>query len=174
MSKKKTKVEERIEALCANHRFSTTVVYWKAVKILSRYRDIRNLPIPVTKNSEEITEKTTGLIREKFIRTYIKKEWAKTGSLDYILCDMLSIEYADDIINAVFDRMSRLKFHVDEYRPIIFHNFLSPTELADEDILLEVGLSRSSYYRKKKEAITLFGILVWTEMLERCELAVNM
>ena len=174
MSKRKSKVEARIEALCANHRFSTTVVYWKAVKILSRYRDIRNLPIPVTKNSAEITEKTVGLIREKFIRTYIKKEWAKTGSLDYILCDMLSIEYADDVIEAVFNRMNRLGFYVDEYRPIIYYNFLSPTELADEDILLEIGLSRSSYYRKKKEAITLFGILLWTEMLERCELAVNM
>ena len=87
---------------------------------------------------------------------------------------MLSIEYADDVIEAVFNRMNRLGFYVDEYRPIIYYNFLSPTELADEDILLEIGLSRSSYYRKKKEAITLFGILLWTEMLERCELAVNM
>ena len=115
-----------------------------------------------------------GLIRDKYIKTYIKKEWLKTGSLDYILCDMLSIEYADDVIEAVFDRMNRLGFYVEEYRPIIYYNFLLPTEMADEDILLEINLSRSSYYRKKKEAITLFGILLWTEMLERCELAANM
>lgn len=59
---------------------------------------------------------------------------------------------------------------MDEYRPIIYYNYLLPMEMADEDILLEIGFSRSSYYRKKKEAITLFGILLWTEMLERCQL----
>lgn len=42
----------------------------------------------VTKNTEEITEKTIKLIREKFDKTYVKKECAKTGSLDYILCEM--------------------------------------------------------------------------------------
>ena len=170
MSKRKTKVEVRIETLCSSHRFSTTVVYWKAMKILSRYRDIRNLPVLITKNSKEITEKTIGIIRDKFTKTYIDKEWATTGSLDYILSDMLSIEYADDVIESVFDRMNRLRFYVDEYRPIIYYNYLLPMEMADEDILLEIGFSRSSYYRKKKEAITLFGILLWTEMLERCQL----
>ena len=174
MGKRKTKVEERIETLCANHRFSTTVVYWKAVKLLGRYRDIRNLPIIVTKDSEKITERTVGLIRDKFFMSYVRKECAKTGSLDYILSDMLSIEYADDVIEAVFMRMGRMGFVVDEYRPIIYYNFLSPKIWVDEEILLEIGISRSSYYRKKREAITLFGILLWTEMLERCELAVNL
>ena len=93
MSKRKSKVEARIEALCANHRFSTTVVYWKAVKILSRYRDIRNLPIPVTKNSAEITEKTVGLIREKFIRTYIKRNGQRLGAwiIFYVTCSVLNM-----------------------------------------------------------------------------------
>ena len=173
MGTRKTKVEARIEALCEHHGFSTTVVYWKAIKILGRYRDIRNMPVIVTKNSEEITEKTKQLIREKFFKAYVRKECANTGSLDYILSDMLSIEYADEVIEAVFARMARMGFSEEEYRPIIYYNFLHPTELADDDIMLEIGLSRSSYYRKKKEATTLFGILLWAEMLERCDLAVN-
>lgn len=172
MGTRKTRVEARIEALCEHHGFSTTVVYWKAIKILGRYRDIRNMPVIVTKDSEQITEKTKQLIREKFFKSYVRKECAKTGSLDYILSDMLSIEYADEVIEAVFTRMDRMGFVVEEYRPIIYYNYLHPTVLTDENIMLEVGLSRSSYYRKKKEATTLFGILLWAEMLERCDLAV--
>ena len=174
MGQRKTKVQARIEALCANHRFSATVVFWKSVKILGRYRDIRNLPVMVTKDSNLIAEKTKSLIRDKFFKSYVRKECAKTGSLDYILSDMLSIEYADDVIDAVFERMVSMNFPAEEYRPIIYYNFLHPVELSDEEIMIEIGLSRSSYYRKKKEAITLFGILLWSKMLERCELAVNL
>ena len=50
--------------------------------------------------------------------------------------------------------------------------FLRPVELSDADIRLEVGMSKTTYYRKKKEAITLFGILLWNIMLERSNLAV--
>ena len=174
MGTRKTKVEARIEALCEHHGFSTAVVYWKAIKILGRYRDIRNMPVIVTKDSEQITEKTKQLIREKFFRSYVRKECAKTGSLDYILSDMLSIEYADEVIEAVFERMKKMGFPEDEYHPIIYFNYFHPTEMADDDIMLEIGLSRSSYYRKKKEGTILFGILLWAEMLERCELAVNL
>ncbi len=171
MEHRVTKDAERINTLCEHSRFSPTVVYWKSEKILSRYRDIRSLPTMVTKNTEEITEKTIKLIREKFDKTYVKKECAKTGSLDYILCEILNIEYADEVIETVFMRMQQMLFRVDEYRDIIDKIFLRPVELSDADIRLEVGMSKTTYYRKKKEAITLFGILLWNIMLERSNLA---
>ncbi len=108
MGTRKAKVEARIEALCANHRFSTTIVYWKAIKILGRYRDIRYLSVMVTKDSEQITEKTKSLIRDKFFKSYVRKECAKTGSLDYILSDMLSIEYAC-FLQAPFGKSCKVK-----------------------------------------------------------------
>ena len=168
MEHRVTKDAERINTLCEHSRFSPTVVYWKSEKILSRYRDIRSLPTMVIKNTEEITEKTIKLIREKFEKSYVKKECAKTGSLDYILC----IKYADEVIETVFMRMQQMLFRVDEYRDIIDKIFLRPVELSDADIRLEVGMSKTTYYRKKKEAITLFGILLWNIMLERSNLAV--
>ena len=172
MEHRVTKDAERINTLCEHSRFSPTVVYWKSEKILSRYRDIRSLPTMVIKNTEKITEKTIKLIREKFEKSYVKKECAKTGSLDYILCEILNIEYADEVIESVFMRMQQMLFRVDEYRDIIDKIFLRPVELSDADIRLEVGMSKTTYYRKKKEAITLFGILLWNIMLERSNLAV--
>lgn len=172
MERKRTKDAERIYILCEHSRFSPTVVYWKSEKILSRYRDIRNLPTMVTKNAEEITEKTIALIREKFHKTYVEKECSKTGSLDYILCEILNLEFADEVIDAVFTRMQQMLFHVDEYKDIIDKIFLRPFEASDTDIRLEIGMSKTTYYRKKKEAITLFGILLWNIMLERSHLAI--
>ncbi len=170
MNNRKSRVEERIELLCEHSRFSPTVVYWKSEKILSRYRDIRNLPTIVTKDANVIKEKTISLIREKFDMTYVKKDCANTGSLDYILCEILNLEYADEVIDIVFARMQQMKFRVDEYRDIIDKKFLRPLELSDQDILAEIGMSKTTYYRKKKEAITLFGILLWNIMLERSNL----
>lgn len=172
MKFRKTNVDERIEALCEHSRFSPTVVYWKSERILSRYRDIRNLPTIVTKDAGEIRNKTIALIREKFHKSYVEKEGSKTGSLDYILCDILNLEYADEVIDAVFNRMQQMKFRVEEYRDIIEKNFLRPLELPDSEILIEIGMSKTTYYRKKKEAVTLFGILLWNIMLERSSLAV--
>ena len=170
---RKTRVWRRIEALCGKCHFSPTVVYWKSERILSYYRDIRNLPTVMTHDAQMIKDKTTELIREKFHKVYVEKKCSLTGSLDYILSDILSLEYADDVIEVVFERMNDMSFCTEEYRPIIEYNFLYPDELPDDDIQIEVGMSRTSYYRKKKEAIILFGILLWNVMLERSALAIH-
>ena len=170
MGQRKTKEEQRIEALCDQRKFSPTVVYWKAYKILGRYRDIRTLPAIITTDVELFREKAICMIRDKFYKCYVEKKCAVTGSIDIILSDFLSLEFADDIIEHVFERMHAMKFTADEYRPIIEYNFIYPEQLPDDQIQCEIGMSRASYYRKKRLAIILFGILLWNEMLEYCGL----
>ena len=46
--------------------------------------------------------------------------------------------------------------------------FLRPVELSDADIRLEVGMSKTTYYRKKKEAITLFVMILVTPGQHSC------
>ena len=125
----------------------------------------------ITRNEEEIREKALSPVREKFHKCYVEKKCERTGSIDHILSDFLSLEFADKVIEMVFDRMRRMRFSVDEYRPIIEYNFIYPEQLPDDQIQYEIGMSRSSYYRKKKDAIVLFGILLWNVMLEYCGLA---
>ena len=82
MGQRKTKEEQRIEALCDQRKFSTTVVYWKAYKILGRYRDIRTLPAIITTDVELFREKAICMIRDKFHKCYVEKKCAVTGSID--------------------------------------------------------------------------------------------
>ena len=173
MEKRRTRSTIRIEMLCEQNHFSPTVVYWKSKKILGRYRDIRNLPAINLRTEEEITDKTIKLIRQKFKKSFVDKKCAYTGSLDYILNDILSLEYADDVIEEVFERMSAMNFEVEEYRPLIEYNFLYPDEISDVEIMEEIGMSKTSYYRKKKDAINLFGIVLWNTMLERSSITMS-
>ncbi len=172
MEQRRTRSTIRIEGLCELSHFTPDVAYRKSKKILSRYRDIRNMAAVNMRPEEEIKEMTINLIREKFEKLYITKDTTITESLDYILSDILSLEYADDVIEEVFERMHNLNFDDEEYRPMIEHNFLYPKELLDEEIMIELGMSKTSYYRKKREAITLFGIILWNTMLERCACAI--
>ena len=172
MEKRRTRTTIRIERLCELGHYAPKVVYQKARKILSRYRDIRNMAAVNIRSEEEIKEMTIKLIREKFEKCHIIRDATAVGSLDYIISDMLSLEYADDVIEEVFERMKTLNFPVDEYRPLIEYSYLYLRELPDEDIMAEIGMSRTSYYRKKKEAVTLFGIILWNTMLEKCECAI--
>ena len=73
----------------------------------------------ITRNEEEIRAKALSLIREKFHKCYVEKKCERTGSIDHILSDFLSLEFADKVIEMVFERMCRMKFSVDEYRPIV-------------------------------------------------------
>ena len=172
MEKRRTRTTIRIERLCELSHYAPEVVYRKAKKILSRYRDIRNMAAINVRSEEEIKEMTIRLIREKFEKLYITKDTTITESLDYILSDILSLEYADDVIEEVFERMQKLNFPVEEYRMLIEYSYLYLKEMPDEEIMIEVGMSRTSYYRKKKDAITLFGIILWNTMLERCACAI--
>ena len=172
MEQRRTRSTIRIEGLCDISHFAPGAVHRKSKKILSRYRDIRNMAAVTMRSEEEIKQMTMGLIREKFEKLYITKDETIVESLDYILSDILSLEYADDVIEEVFERMKNLNFAVEEYRPLIEYNYLYPKELLDEDIMIEIGMSKTSYYRKKKEAIILFGIILWNTMLERCACAI--
>ena len=39
--------------------------------------------------------------------------------------------------------------------------------MSDQEVLDELNLERSTYYRRKKEAILLCGILLWDEVRDK-------
>ena len=46
--------------------------------------------------------------------------------------------------------------------------YFKEDKLDDVDIQVELELSRVYYYRMKKAAITLFGVLLWNIVVEEC------
>ena len=46
--------------------------------------------------------------------------------------------------------------------------YLDAKVMDDDYIMDKLNLSRATYYRRKKEAIIIFGIMLWNTMIEEC------
>lgn len=169
MSRRKSQAEKRIECMCAQLRFSPTVVEWKAKKILTQYRDSQHLR-NCARDDESVLDKAAVLIREKYNKCYKDRKCHETGSLDYMVAEILATSSTDKIIDVVFERMGEFQFNAEEYKRMIYLCYFEPLKPVDEEIMDELSLGRSSFYRKKKEATILFGIILWTVMLEEFDL----
>lgn len=165
---RKTTVEERIERICRLNRFSTYIVLRKAKNILEQYRgsefDSGNYPV----NEELIVHRFKKAVREKYYQTYVHKQGEKTGSVDYMLMEISGTKWAQEIIETVFERMRDFDKCGNELVTIIdrYYSRTDPTD--DVDIQVELDMTRSYYYRMKKAATALFGILLWNTMVEEC------
>ena len=51
---------------------------------------------------------------------------------------------------------------------ILYLAYIVEEKITDNDILEKLNLERSTYYRRKREAIFLAGILLWDEAREKC------
>lgn len=164
MSRRKSQAEKRIECMCAQLRFSSTVVEWKAKKILTQYRDSQHLR-NCARDDESVLDKAGELFKDKYYKCYRDKDCQNTGSLDYMVAEILATKSTDKIIDIVYTRMGEFQFNAEEYKRIIYLCYFEPMKPVDEEIMDELALGRSSFYRKKKEATILFGIILWTVML---------
>ncbi|MBO4800153.1 MAG: hypothetical protein J5489_05855, partial [Lachnospiraceae bacterium] len=111
--------------------------------------------------------RTLELIRTKLKRVQKQKNALIIENLERDLNDIITLEYIDDLIKAVFERMALLNFPMEDYKAIITNKFLNLKELSDEEVIENTGMSRMSFYRRKKEALILFGVCLWNIMMER-------
>ncbi len=157
----------RIEKLCSDSGFVPAVVSRKAKRMLSRYREMMNHVQGSTLSEEEVRDKTIELIRTKLSKVRNQKNALIVENLERELNNIITTDYVDDLIERVFERIDQLNFPEKEYRAIISNKFLNLEELSDEEVIEKTGMSRMSFYRRKKEALPLFGICLWTIMMER-------
>ena len=157
----------RIEKLCSDRQLVPAVVSRKAKRMLSRYREMMNHIQSKRLSEEEVREQTLELIRTKLKRVHKQRNAITIEKLEKELNNIITLEYIDDLIEAVFERMDILNFPMTDYRAIITNKFLNLQELSDEEVIEKTGMSRMSFYRRKKEALTLFGICLWIIMMER-------
>lgn len=165
---RKTLSEERIERLCRLNRFSTYVVMKKSKKILDMYREAKVAKEYATVEEEQVINRLMIAAKEKYEKTYILKENEKTGSIDYMLIEVLGTEWADKMIEKVFAKMAEFEANSDTYSEIIRDYYFKEDKMDDVDIQVELNLGRTFYYRMKRAAITLFGILLWNIVVEEC------
>ena len=168
MCVRKVNAGARIARICAQHRFSTGIVLEKSKKILDSYRDGRYMAQYGVSNEEAKLERVKRLIREKHEITYIKKQGHKTGSLDYLIMEVIGTSWADHLIEKSYELINDLGVYEEDYKQILDMYYFD-AKLRDDDYIMDkLSLARATYYRRKKEAITVFGIALWLTMTGEC------
>lgn len=73
-----------------------------------------------------------------------------------------------EIVARVFNVMKTFDDNGSDYVFIIEKYYMAENPFDDVDVQVELEITRSYYYRMKKAAITLFGILLWNTMVDEC------
>lgn len=70
-----------------------------------------------------------------------------------------------DIVERNMLHVREYPFHGDLYYTILNKNYFVKYPYTESEILESLNMSRSTYYRRRKDAITTFGISMWGYML---------
>jgi len=165
---RKNNSSTRIKRICLQNRFSPSIVQEKSRKILDQYRDGKSVGKYGVTYEDETIQRVKKLISEKHEQTYQRKEGHLTGSLDYLIMEVMKTGWVDELIHKTFNRMDLLDLDQGDYRKILNMYYFDSKVMDDDYIMDKMNLARATYYRRKKEAITLFGIMLWNTMIEDC------
>ena len=164
----KMQMEARINRLCRMGRFSPYIVWRKSKNILEQYRNTETTKRFSIEDEQAFIEKLVTDIREKYIKSYLQKCNEKTGSLQEAIPEIFCTKWADEIIDEVLLAMESFAEGTDVYNNIIMEYYLGDKRRDDVDIQVEMDLQRTKYYELKKQAIILFGILLWNTVIDKC------
>lgn len=90
---------------------------------------------------------------------------------DYLMADMKELEdklrcishtrALIEIIDKSLNKLRSYPTYGELYYLIIFHRYIAAKEKSEEEMLRIIHTERTTYYKRKKEAIQLFGIILW-------------
>lgn len=151
-----------LHSIANRHKNIDPKTYHNANQLLRIYSDV------VWNNVEAYTD----VIRE-CNDTYGLPNYKGLEILAEIGEEEKAIELKERLMNVaenkiIIDAIERALLHVKDYKhngeiyyDIIYKNFFVKYKYTEDDLLDELKMSRSTYYRKRKEAIHLFGVSLW-------------
>jgi len=70
-------------------------------------------------------------------------------------------EWYEDLFSGALNIVSQYKHNSKVYTMILTECFFSERERSDIELQLDMRIERSSYYKRKREAVLLFGVALW-------------
>ncbi len=151
------------------HDLDEEGIFYITRKLLEHYRNAiwMNGVITGEKNSilqnegkEEVRKWYLGL-------KDLTKEQMEDTSVDSMIFHICRTDWILRVINVVMERVKIFHITGGLYYEILNKAFFSKDMLSEDEIAEELCLARSTYYRRKREAILLCGVLLWEEASTR-------
>ena len=86
---------------------------------------------------------------------------ASRKDFNNFIWNALSASWIDEKIKMILDEISGYEEVGPLYKTIIEETYLKKNKLTREELYAACGLGRTAYFDRRKEAVTLFGILTW-------------
>jgi len=157
--KVETNVMPKIKNLCVLLRLDDEEVLMKARLLLSFYHEIvwgalknRGANMPAA-NEKKYNEAVTYL--SAFPSTVDEKE------LQMNILSKFQAEWYEDLFKGAYNFVALYKHNSKVYTRILAECYLSEREWTDLELQLDMKIERSSYFKRKKEAVLLFGVALW-------------
>ncbi len=163
---------KRICFMCERAGLNPVDVYEMTKLLFTLYQDAKVIKLPGTaKILEEDVSKQKQNIRRQFleiVRSFASssksnvKEDAEWDSIKPFVWDTLSVSWIDEKIYLILDQLEEFPPDGKLYRKILEKNYLQKEYLSELQLFEEFHLKKTAYYKKRKDAITLFGVLMWS------------
>lgn len=163
MARQPSAAWKSIHALCISLDFDTTTIYKKAKTLLTSYQDsswrISSSYNPAVQSALD----AAWLNPDRSFLEYLI-DFSDTTTTEQFKSTIRSFSDAyllTEIFNSSFLKVKSYPRHGRLYYDILSKCFLSDFNLSEADLLLLLSMERSLFYARKKEAIILFGCVLW-------------
>lgn len=156
---------QRIATICSSREISETEVYDKAKKLLEIYRDVcwetseyanlvrEDLAFEYGYVSNDLD--TALLYLENFAPDEQKEKFAAKIRALFI------VKWMVEIVDSAIIKVREFPLNGELYAHILSMYYLGKFQYTEAEMMEELNLERSSYYRRKKEAVIVFGLAIW-------------
>lgn len=157
-----------IKRICKMRHLNEKDVYRITKKLLEMYRDAIWASGEVIGGVNSILQNEG---KEEVRQWYLKLEDTESEDTDEKIERMIfhvcRTDWVGRVINCVMIRVKEFHYYGDIYFEILNKSYFLPERRTDQEVIDEVALERATYYRRKKEAVLLAGILLWEEAKNR-------
>lgn len=165
MDNNKTGSASRIKTICGSKGVNQSDIYKKAKKLLQIYRDVcwdtvdyaeqMRIEIPYEYGYCSNSLDSALIYLEDFAPDEKRERFAER------IQSLFKVKWMVEIVDAAMVKVHDFPLNGELYSEILSMYYLSKLQYSEMEMMDQLRLERSSYYRRKKEAVTVFGLALW-------------
>ncbi len=170
MARRQSSVWNSIRAMCAMQEMDEDYLYKKAKLLLSCYRNACWVTYRRTGAPEDasyyINNPNLKLMID-YLKAYLPEE--KKSVFEAKLSQLQDSRLLVELVEETLMRVREFPDYGEQYHEILSKGFLVRVKYTEAELLDALSMERSRYYDRKKEAIMVFGVVLWGTEIPRLE-----
>ena len=165
-----TQALELIRQVCRARRLDEDDTFMIMKKLLENYRNALWIHKGIAGTAKAILNGEGKRQVKQWYMNFkqITRDDQKEAAVDSAIFHVCRTDWIIKAVDMVMDKVNAFCPYGELYHEILYLAYIVEEKITDNDILEKLDLERSTYYRRKREAIFLAGILLWDEAREKC------